>query len=101
MSTSPYFPPAAAAAGARDVRDTMKFDRIVVEDGQACKVVQVEVEVVRDAATRMVKSVMGQEFVAAICELTQQQASDALTTFLNANPLIKEVYFKIFLFVLI
>ena len=93
MSTSPYFPPAAAAAGARDVRDTMKFDRIV-EEGQALKVVPVEVEVVRDAATHMVKSVMGQEFVAAICELTQQQASDALTTFLNANPLIKEVYFE-------
>ena len=90
MSTSPYVPPAAAAAGARDVRDTMKFDRIV-EEGQALKVVPVEVEVVRDAATHMVKSVMGQEFVAAICELTQQQASDALTTFLNANPLIKEV----------
>ena len=54
-----------------------------------------EVGVIKHPTTQMVESVIAQEYVAAVCELTPEQASSALSDVVKANPFLGQVFYFI------
>ena len=91
-ASPPPQPPQAATAspppqqGVRDAMDIEINGRSVGSIGA-----------VRNPTTGMMDAVIAQETMAALCELTMEQASGAFQTTLTANPHLRQVHFNFIL----
>ena len=79
-------PPPQPQQGGRDAMDIEINGRSVGSIGA-----------VRNPTTGMMDAVIAQETMAALCELTMEQASGAFQTTLTANPHLRQVHFNFIL----
>ena len=77
----------AAGVSEAYVRGTSSKMQIKIDDA-----IVGEVNIVKDATTQMVASVIAPELVAALCEVTPKQASSALQYALTSNPSLQQVH---------